>query len=816
MHRLICLVLFCAGTLLGLDSASAQSGTLSGVVKDGTTDHPIPGVNVLIAGTLTGTITDASGRFLLANINEGETTVVVSALGFASASSIARIVPDSTTTLKIILEPVFLSLPNVEVVADRSLAERTMPASFNRIRSKDLDLTQPLGTEEALRSIPGVHIATDDGISNRTNIGIRGLYPRRSEKILLLEDGVPIQPALYLAPSAYYNPPTERLDAIEVIKNATNVRFGAGSLVGAVNYITRRPPVKPGGLVSVVGGSNGYFSSLAAYGGSALQGKLGAEVQLLFKRGDGFRENTSFDIYNGTGKLLYRPTVHTTLSFKANLHKENSQATYSALTPYMFDQDPTQNGFKHDWLETGRIAGDLNLEETVGDNMVILATAYANRFRRDWWRQGSRVVDASDVDSSAPENAMVRIGLEQNRSRLRQFTVYGLSPRVIAQFKSGAVGHTLETGFRLHRDEFDNVEIDTDRPDARADDFDAASFGDPSHPNGSKRVKERFTADAVAVYAEDRVTSGNVGLTAGLRIERYRQTGTDFYDRRDQALISETTQTTSTEVLPAIGVTVLTGQGTFFGGVFRGFVPLTSSFAFRSLVDDEGFELDENLKPEHSINLEVGFRSDQRPALNGSVAVFHNTVSNLVAAGRTATFQPTISNLGTVRYTGIELDGRVALQQLTDLPFILVLDAQATIIDSEIQQGIIAEQGAGGSVDVTGNEAPYAPPVIFRVGFSASIGGFSGAMHYNRIGQQFADFNNTVEETPEGDNGLLPSYDFLDMSALYHFARIPVQLSITVKNATNSIYRGSRLHRSSSGIFPGGFTQVNFGINVSL
>jgi len=797
-------------------SGFAQSGAVSGVVIDDGNGKPIPGVNVLISGTLTGTVTDASGRFILTDIEEGETTFAFSALGFAGNSWELKVIADSAVALKIALEPIFLSLPNVEVVADRSIAERTTPASFNRIRSEDLNLTQPLGTEEALRSIPGVNIATDDGISSRTNIGIRGLYPRRSDKILLLEDGVPIQPALYLAPSAYYNPPIERLDAIEVIKNATNVRYGAGSLVGTINYITRRPPVKRSGLVRLTGGSNGYFSSLATYGGSTSQGRLGGEMQLLFKRGDGFRENTSFDIYNATAKLLYRPTSRTTLSFKGNLHKENSQATYSALTPFMFDQDPRQNPFGNDWLETGRIAGDVGLEQIVGENVVVLATLYANRFRRDWWRQGNSVVVANEVDPTAPDDAMIRIGLKKNRSRLRDFAVYGISPRVLAQFRSGAVKHAVETGFRLHRDEFDNVEIDTDRTDARADDFDAASFGDPSDPAGSKRVKQRFTADALALYAEDRLTLGNVSLTAGLRLETYRQSGTDFYDRRSLELINESSETTQSEILPAVGITVLTGAGTLFGGLFRGFVPLTKSFAFASLVDDEGFEVDEQLRPERSLNLELGFRTGETSALRGSIAIFQNTVSNLVAAGRKADFQPIVSNLGAVRYSGIELDGRVAVQRVTSLPFDLTIDAQATILDSEIQQGLIDEQGNGTGVNIRGNEAPYAPPLILRFGFSTSIGGFTGSLHYNRIGQQFADFNNTVEETAAGDNGLLPSYAFAGLSALYNFRSIPLQLSFTVKNVGSAVYKGSRLHRSSSGIFPGGFRQVNFGINVDI
>ncbi|MCB0607747.1 MAG: hypothetical protein H6562_10280 [Lewinellaceae bacterium] len=33
---------------------------------------------------------------------------------------------------------------------------------------------------------------------------------------------------------------------------------------------------------------------------------------------------------------------------------------------------------------------------------------------------------------------------------------------------------------------------------------------------------------------------------------------------------------------------------------------------------------------------------------------------------------------------------------------------------------------------------------------------------------------------------------------------------------TNDIYRASRLNRAASGIFPGGFRQVIFGVNVRL
>ena len=72
-----------------------------------------------------------------------------------------------------------------------------------------------------LEHIPGIHAFSDDGIGNsRISVGIRGLNPRRSSRVLILEDGIPIQPALYVYPNMYYNPPAERIDVMQVIKGS--------------------------------------------------------------------------------------------------------------------------------------------------------------------------------------------------------------------------------------------------------------------------------------------------------------------------------------------------------------------------------------------------------------------------------------------------------------------------------------------------------------------------------------------------------------------------------------------------------------------
>ena len=92
----------------------------------------------------------------------------------------------------------------------------------------------------------------DDGIGNsRISIGVRGLNPRRSSRVLILEDGVPIQPALYVYPNMYYNPPSERIDRLEVIKGSGTIQYGPQTMGGVINYFTKRPRSEYGGKFKI-------------------------------------------------------------------------------------------------------------------------------------------------------------------------------------------------------------------------------------------------------------------------------------------------------------------------------------------------------------------------------------------------------------------------------------------------------------------------------------------------------------------------------------------------------------------------------------
>ena len=74
------------------------------------------------------------------------------------------------------------------------------------IEEADLLRARVFTINDALRQVSGVFARDEEGLGLRPNIGIRGLSPIRSSKVLLLEDGIPLGYAPYGDNAAYFHP----------------------------------------------------------------------------------------------------------------------------------------------------------------------------------------------------------------------------------------------------------------------------------------------------------------------------------------------------------------------------------------------------------------------------------------------------------------------------------------------------------------------------------------------------------------------------------------------------------------------------------
>ena len=206
------------------------STEVTGKVIDKETGQPILGAIVKIESDgqiLAETTTDKDGNFRLTQDVQGKQQIQVSSIGYNRYSETFTLTSDSTHTLEISLSSQIFQLAPIEIIGESSRKHRKLTGTMSMLEPDTVDLIKPVGTQELLELIPGINGYADDGFGNsRLSIGIRGLNPRRSARVLILEDGVPIQPALYIYPNAYYNPPADRIDAVEVIKSSAALRYG--------------------------------------------------------------------------------------------------------------------------------------------------------------------------------------------------------------------------------------------------------------------------------------------------------------------------------------------------------------------------------------------------------------------------------------------------------------------------------------------------------------------------------------------------------------------------------------------------------------
>jgi Fe(3+) dicitrate transport protein len=90
-----------------------------------------------------------------------------------------------------------------------------------------------------------------------------------------------------------------------------------------------------------------------------------------------------------------------------------------------------------------------------------------------------------------------------------------------------------------------------------------------------------------------------------------------------------------------------------------------------------------------------------------------------------------------------------------------------------------------------------APNNIIRTGLTYTKKAFTFTTQYSYVSEAFSDANNTVAPTANGVNGLIPSYQLVDVSGTYKFSE-----KFFVKSGINNVFSEKYFTRRASG-YPG-------------
>lgn len=163
-------------------------------------------------------------------------------------------------------------LMQVEVITASKKAQAVwdVPASVYVVTAEDIQRFGVTTIPEALRLVPGVHVALQD--SNKWAVAVRGFNGRYSNKLLVLIDGRVVYTPLFSGVYWDAQPPLflEDIERIEVIRGPGATLWGANAVNGVINIITKSARDTQGSLLVSGGGGTDK-----AFGGVRVGGALG-------------------------------------------------------------------------------------------------------------------------------------------------------------------------------------------------------------------------------------------------------------------------------------------------------------------------------------------------------------------------------------------------------------------------------------------------------------------------------------------------------------------------------------------------------------
>ena len=237
--------------VLGM-ALSAQSQEIKGVVSS-TEGAPLIGVNIIIKGTSTGTITDFDGSFSIQA--EAKEVLVFSYAGYASKE--VRIADGQF--LNIVLEEVAALLDEVVVIGYGTARKSDLTGSVASVKSEELAKTTITSLEQGLQGrLAGVHVTQGDAAPGAgISIEIRGTNSiLGGNEPLYVIDGVPVTNPAAGQGDLGASEPNNRIisntnilatlspsdiESIEILKDASATAiYGSRGANGVVMITTKR------------------------------------------------------------------------------------------------------------------------------------------------------------------------------------------------------------------------------------------------------------------------------------------------------------------------------------------------------------------------------------------------------------------------------------------------------------------------------------------------------------------------------------------------------------------------------------------------
>ena len=424
---------------------------IRGLITDNN-GNPISEATITVKGQKRAVRTKANGYFTLSELPNGETTIVVHAIGYAAQQRTLKLTNKSYQGVDFVLQERSDALPTVDVMGRReqsyknsvsfvgtktATALKDVPQSINYV-TKELILDQgAITVNDVVRNMSGVN-----PYSFYNDFSIRGFRATGNRNSGNLVNGMRTQTSLWRQSSL------ANIERVEVIKGPASALFGNAAPGGVINRVTKKPLDVARQSVTLTTGS---FGTTRAY--TDLTGPLNDKKTLLYRLNlgyentDGFRDLQGLTSYIVAPSFTYRASKQTQLNIDMTYVNHQGKldrgvAVFGDGSLFSRPISATQSA-ANDYLRENSVNLSFALSHRLAQGLLFNSTYLFSSYDEDLLEhsQDNAFVKKADGKDN-PSLVLMRVTQRQRHFRNNNFNNY-----LTWDVTTGAMKHKLLVGY---------------------------------------------------------------------------------------------------------------------------------------------------------------------------------------------------------------------------------------------------------------------------------------------------------------------------------------------------------------------------------
>ena len=612
--------------------------------------------------------------------------------------------------------------------------------------------------------VAGLNIFQNDDAGLQIHIGGRGLDPNRTSNFNTRQNGYDMSADVLGYPESYYSPPAEALEEIQIVRGAASLQYGT-QFGGLVNFILKKPVKNK--FMEVISrntlGSNGLYTNFTSLSGT--NKKLSYYAYVNSKKGDGFRDNSSYESTNSHLFLAYD------LNQKTKLSSEISYLTYLAqqaggLSDSMFNQNPFQSNRARNWFELKWLLYNLRLEHKISDNTNFSLNFFGLNSQRN--ALGIRYNRVDQIDSG------------EERDLIKgDFNNYGLESRILHNYNFMSKKSIFLFGLKYYKS--NNTSVQGPGTNGYGPNFD---FQYQDYPYYNNQSNYKYPNQNISLFTENIFyVSERFSLTPGIRYENIRTESDGYYsqinfDNAGNVIFDNTVFENQIRKRSFL----LFGLGASYKANKYIEMYANASQNYRSVtfsdisIFNPAFVIDPNISDENGYTIDLGIRGNNKKLISYDISLFHLFYNDRIGFTQIVSSDGNIKsqrgNVGNAVIFGVEsiIDFNLNKIFIRDNNFIFNYFINTSVIESEYIKSEIN--------GITGKRLEFVPKLNIKTGAKIGYKNLLLNIQYTYLSNQFTDSSNSIESNLSGVIGQIPAYDILDFSSSFRLKNYKLEFGI--------------------------------------